>query len=152
MSKVSTAYDNLITRLAAVFTSGSGWLQIPNGYDIPANADGFLRQGYGLAIGAGVNAKREVGGHYHVDRKFTVSISREVFKLDGDASGYGSVAKSLFEDLKLVISDFETNQTLNSGQIFCSYESDSGIQAVQGDGFAFMYLSAEFSVILIEDL
>jgi hypothetical protein len=149
---ITTAYDNLVSRVAAVLTSGNGWLQIPNGWDVPSNAKGFLRQGYGLAIGAGVNAKLQLSLKLSVERKFTLSIAREVFKTDGDADGYATVAKQLFEDLKLVIKDFETNTTLNGGQIFCSYVSDTGIQPIESQDFSGMFVQSDFSVILIEDL
>jgi hypothetical protein len=151
-TKVSTAYDNLLTRLAAVFTSGSGWLQIPNGFDVPSNANGFLRQGYGLAIGQGVNKNRELSLQISIDRTFVVSISREVFKTDGDASGYGTVAKQLMEDLFSLVADFEKNTTLNTGQIFCHYESDNGIQPIENGDFSGVYVSATFTVALFEDI
>jgi hypothetical protein len=151
-SAVTTAYDNLLTRLAAVLTLGAGWHQIPNAYDIPSNSFTFLKQGYGLAIGSATNGRRELSCNIHVDRTFIVSIAREVFKLDGDASGYGTVSKDLMEDLKLVIKDFETNATLNDGLINLSYENDSGVQAIEGDDFSAMYVSANFKAILIENL
>jgi hypothetical protein len=151
-SAITTAYDNLLTRIAAVLTANDGWLQIPNAYDVASNSDSFLKQGYGIKIGSGVNAKRQLGNQMHIDRKFSLIISREVCATDGDTSTYGSVAKQLFEDLKLVINDFETNTTLNSGLIFCSYESDGGVQPVRGDNYSVVYVSAEFTTILIENL
>lgn len=151
-SAITTAVDALITRIGAVLTSGNGWLQIPNAYDIPSNAKGFLRQGFAVAIGAGTNSKLQLCNTLTVDRRFALSLSREVFKTDGDASGYNSIAKQLYEDLKLVIKDFETNSTLNTGLIFCGYESDSGIRPIEGDDFSGMFLSAEFKVQLIENL
>lgn len=151
-SAITTAYDALVTRLTAVLTTGNGWLQIPNGNDIPSNARGFLRQGWGLSIGAGVNSNLQLCNTLTVDRKILISIAREVFKTDGDASGYGSVAKQLFEDLKLVIKDFETNTTLNTGILFTGYVSDSGIQPIESDDFSGMFLSAEFKVRMFEVL
>lgn len=152
MSAITTVYDAMVTRVSAVLTSGNGWLQIPNAYDIPSNAKGFLRQGFGVSLGSGTNSKLQLCNTLTVDRRIIVSLSREVFKTDGDVDGYATVAKQLFEDLKLVIADFETNVTLNTGTLFCEYLSDTGIQAIESDDYSGMYISADFKVQIFENL
>lgn len=147
LSKASDAYDNLLTLLGTVLLSTDGWLQIPNGFDIPSNASGFLRQGYGVAINGGVNDKLVLCSELSTNRKYTLSIAREVFKTDGDATGYGTVAKQLMDDLFVAISEFEENTTFR-----INYESDTGIQPIENGDFSGMYVSATISVQMIEDL
>lgn len=152
MTNVSVAYDNLLARLLLLFPLADGWLQIPNALDIPSNSFGFLRQGFGLAIDSGVNTNRELSCHVSIDRTFSVCISREVFKTDGDSTGYGDLQKQLMEDLFLVVADFEKNVTLNNGQIFCTYKSDNGIEPIENSDFSGMYVVGTFTVSLFEDI
>ncbi len=152
MSAVTIAHDNAVTRIAAVLTSGAGWKRIPNPYDIRSNGAPFLRKGWGLAIGGGNNINLLQCSKMSVDRQFRLVISNEVFKTDGDATGYASIALALLEALKLVIKDFETDTTLNSGQTFVSYVGDQGIESIQGEDYSCMVLTAIFAIKLIEDL
>jgi hypothetical protein len=153
-SALSTAYNALVARIsdALAAVDPDGWLQIPNAYEVKSNAKGFLRQGFGIAIGVGTNAHLQLCNTLTVDRRVQIVISREVFKLDGDAAGYGDVAKQLFEDLKLIITDLETSPTLNNGITFAGYESDSGIKPIESDDFSGMYLEAEFKIQMFENL
>lgn len=152
MSNISTAYDALLARLVVLFTSGSGWLQIPNGMDVPSNSEGFLKKGYGLAVGSSTNTKRQLSCTLSTDRIFKVSIARESFLTDGDTSGYDTIQKTLMEDLFSVIRDFEKNITLNGGQIFAEYVSDTGVLPIEGDSFNFVYVSCDFKISLFDNL
>ncbi len=152
MSAISDLYDALVTRLEAVLPYASGFTRIPNPYDLSDNNDQMLRQGWGLAVGPAANANRELSCNLHVDREFTVSISRELFKLEHDVEARADVDKQLMEDLRLVFKDFEKQTTLNTGLRFCTYVSDSGIESIRGESQVFLTIRAQFRTVYIENL
>lgn len=152
MSYVSTYYDQMVARIIAVLPEASGWFRLPNAYNPEANNDQILRQGWGLAVGAGSNAHSELSSYLTITRTLSLVICREVFKTDHDTSGISTVEKTLLGDLRLIAKDFETNQTLNngSGTGFCSYEDDAGIEFLK-DG-AFMAIKANFTIKFRENI
>lgn len=152
MSAVSTAYDNLRTRVATILTSGDGWFEVPNPYNPAGNSALIQEKGWGIAIGPGQNANRELSCNIHIDRTFTLLICMALHAQDHDADKYASLVKEIYEALFSVTEDFETNDSLNSGLILCNYESDSGIQTFEADKFDFLYVQATFTTRLIETL
>jgi hypothetical protein len=152
MSLISTAYDNFHTRVAAVFTSGAGWSKLPHAYIIDRNPEIYLKQGYAVGLGTGTNTKRLQSNVTSISREFILTITREMPALDLEVSGRETFEKSLFEDLKLIVSDMETDSTLNQGQILCSYQGDGGIEYVDGDTSEFISIRAIFLIEYFETL
>ena len=152
MSQVSTAYDNFLTRVAAVLASGNGWMQLPHAYVVDKNPEIYLRQGYAIGVGAGVNTKRLLSSNVSISREFIVTITREMPALDLEVTNRQTTEKQLFEDLKLVIADVEKNATLNAGQILCSYQGDGGIEYVDGETTEFASLRATFQIEYFETI
>lgn len=136
MSAISDVYDALITRTTSVLTSHT---RLSNPYKLDENPDILLRQGYGLAIGAGENSNREFGCRLSIRREFTLSIVRRYAATDLDASGKGTTEKQIMEDAKLLVADFEENTTLTTGARIVKFLSDSGIQYVRSETDKFMY-------------
>lgn len=152
MSQISTAYDNFLTRIDAVLTSDNGWIKLPHAYNIEKNPEIMLKQGYAVSIGAGQNTRRLQSNIVSISREFAVTITRTIDSLDLEVTGRQSVEKQLFEDLKLLIADIETNTSLNAGEIFCGYTGDSGIEYVDGDTAEFAQVRATFSIEYFETL
>lgn len=150
MSAISTAYDALKTRIEAKLLPSSGWLKIPNPYEMENNSDGVLRQGYGIKI-MDATSVQAITCNYHIDRTFGIVISRECMNTDHDADGIATVEKQIMEDLVLLIADFELNTTLNTGLIFCGYLGDGGIQLIRRQQ-AYLYLEAQFKVKIVANL
>lgn len=146
LSQVSTAYDNFVSRVDAVLTSANGWIKLPHAYAIEKNPEIYLKQGYAIGISSGTNTKRLLSKTISINRQFSLTISRALDLLDLEVGGRQTIEKQLFEDLKLVIADIEGNQTLNSGEIFCQYESDGGIEYVDGETAEFAIIRAVFSL------
>jgi hypothetical protein len=149
MSAISTVFDTLKTRIAAVLTAHS---ELADAYNIEANPSLFLKKGFSVAIGAGANTKRFQSNRCSVRREMVITIARALDATELDPVGKQTTAKNLLEDLKLLISDLELNATLNAGQTFVGYESDSGIQTVVADGENFLFLQATFLVEYFESL
>lgn len=151
-SLITTLYDAMTARLAAVLTPTAGWTRIPNAYDLSANNDQMLKSGWGLAMGPAANTNLQMGGFKTQERTFKVVISAELAKTDHDVTGIGDVQKYILEALALVITDFEKTTTLNTGQGFCAYRGDEGISFVSGSDSGFLAVTANFTVQLLEQL
>lgn len=152
MSRITTAYDNFVTRVDAVLTSGNGWIKLPHAYNIEKNPELYLKQGYAIGIGSGTNTKRVQSNTISISREFIVTIVRTMDTLDLEVTGRQSVEKTLFEDLKLLIADIEGNSTLNAGQILCSYSGDGGIEYVDTETAEFNLIRANFLIEYFETI
>lgn len=152
MSQITTAYDNFVTRIDAVLTSGNGWIKLPHAYNIEKNPEIYMKQGYAIGIGAGLNTKRTFSNTISISREFNVILVRAMHTLDLEVTGRQSVEKQLFEDLKLVIADVEGNSTLNQGQILCSYTGDAGIDYIDAEISEFSLLRANFLIEYFETI
>lgn len=152
MSKVTTAYDNFVTRVDAVLTSGNGWNKLPHAYNVEKNPEIFLSQGYAIGIGSGSNTRRVQSNTISVSREFVVTIVRSMNTLDLEVSGKQTAEKQLLEDLKLLIADIEGNSTLNAGQILCSYSGDGGIEYIDTETAEFNLIRANFLIEYFETI
>lgn len=152
MSAMSTAYDLLVTRLDAALPAASGYTRIPNPYNLGENDQNILRQGYGLALGPANNAKSELSCNMQIQRIFNVVVAREFLKLEHDVDGGQDVDKALMEDMRLVLRDFETYTSLNSGNVIMGYDSDGGIELLKAESRSFLFLRAQFTMKYFERL
>lgn len=150
MSQISTAYDNFVTRVDAALTSGAGWNKLPNAYDVEKNPEIYLKQGYAIGLGAGTNTKRLQSSTISISREFNVTISRSFDYPDLEVTGRQTTEKTILEDLKGLVADIEGNSSLNSGQIFCSYQGDGGIEFVDSENAEFLSIRATFLVEYFE--
>lgn len=150
MSAVSTMFDALKVRVAAVLT---GFAELPDAYSIQKNPDLFLKKGFGIAAGPATNTRLVQSRMLSTRRQMVITISRACDATELDASGKQTTAKQLLEDLKSLVSDLELNTTLNNGLTIAGFESDSGIQSVDNEeGENFLYVQGTFSVDIFESL
>jgi hypothetical protein len=148
-TNITTAYNAMITRLAAVLTSHK---RLTNPYNLSDNTHQFLTIGYGLAIGPAENTRRILGCLITQRRELQVVITRKYFATQFDVSGKSTTEKQILEDLFLVVKDFEKSTNLNDTNLTTQYVSDSGIEFVDGDGGPFLAIRATFSLDYQEDI
>ena len=109
MSKVSTIYDTMITRLAAIFPTKK---RIPNPYNIGSNPQQYLDDGYGLALGTA----SQVNGQWcdmTIEQTFNIVLARKLFKNDTDPVMFDNFVKALREDVVTLQKDFYNVNRLN---------------------------------------
>jgi hypothetical protein len=147
-TRISSAYDQMIARIAAVLTSHA---RLPNAYAIEKNIEPHLALGYAVAIGP-ASGSRLNAGQMIIRREFSVTITRRFQALQADASTKATAEKQLMEDQMLVIKDFESNSTLNDQVTMISYVSDSGIGTVFTDKGQFLILTTTFQAQYLEPL
>lgn len=151
MSNVSTAYDALKARLATLLPSVSGYSQLTNPYDVVDNNAQFLRKGWGLAVGPAQNTNRNLCGTISVERQFRVVLTEALEALEFGIDDKHDTVKSLLESAQIVIEDFERTYKLDSDQFNCLWQSDSGINSVEGDDFTFLTLELTFNVEIFDN-
>lgn len=151
-SEITTAYNNFVTRVDAVLTSGNGWIKLPNAYRIEKNPEIYLNQGYAIGIGPGENTKRLLSNTISISREFFVVLVRTQDATDLEVTNKQTLEKTLLEDLKLLVADVEGNSTLNQGSIICSYQRDDGFEFVDGETAEFLSLRATFIVEYFETI
>lgn len=149
---ITSVYDDMLTRLATLLPSLSGWSRLPNAYAVQDNPLTFLQQGYGLAVAETTNTKQLLSKTMSQSRLFRVVLSRQVYATDLDVSGFDSAAKQLLEDARTIMGDFEQTTTLNNGQWSAEFVQDSGIQFVNAEKENFIYIEVLFSVRIFETL
>ena len=150
MSQVSTVVDNIVTRLDALLTSAAGWNKLPFAYDITKNDEKYLKQGYAFAIGPGTNSKRLQSSKVSQRREITITLTRANDTLDSDEASKKTLEKTILENMRTVVADFEGNQTLNSGEIPVEFSSDQGIQFVNDENEEFLMIQGTFFVEYFE--
>ena len=114
MSKISTVYDAMLTRLGVLYPNKT---RIPNPYNIEDNNDNFLIDGFGLIVDSSAVQPHEFC-NFNVERTFTVILTREMIATDSDETKYDSVAKLLLEDVYTLQKDFyNVNQLASEASI-----------------------------------
>lgn len=148
MSAITTIYDAMVTRISTILPNH---VRLTNPYAISENNDRFLKQGWGLAIGSGVNTEQLLSCQFTTDREFRVIISRQYYAREFDVTSKASTEKDLYEDLHLVVKDLQKHNTLNTGIYIVTYQGDDGIQNVFGERDVFLYILARVTVRYQED-
>jgi len=147
-TRISSAYDAMITRIEAVLTSHK---RLPNPYAVDRNKEVYLERGYGLTIGP-ASGQRNILQKVTVSREFGLILTRKFRARPDDEEAKAEVEKELMEDQMLVIKDFEQNSNLNDSVTTVSYVSDSGISSVFPDKGQFLVLETTFQATYLEPL
>jgi len=151
MSIITAGSDALLARLAALFPEGDGWHWLPNAYKPEENPELLLRQGYGLALGPGENTQRLVNCKFSVNRSITVVLTRKYDALENDATAKFATEKQLFEDQYRLINDLEQDVSVNGTTMYTRWESDGGIEYVEGDTDRFLMVRTEIALEYLEE-
>lgn len=151
MGKVSNVYDALASRCVAVWPSH---MRLPNPYKVEENYEQVLKQGFGIAFGAGENTNRMVSCELSVRREMLVILTRKVNANESNVTARVAVEKQLFEDQKLLIDDLESNPTLNDSVNVTSaiFVGDDGLNFVFGEKDNYIILTTRVSVEYFDNL
>lgn len=140
MSVISTAYDQMISRLGTLFPVTSATYQrLSNPYDLESNASTMLDQGWGLAIGPGSNSNRNLCSVVTTVRTMNVVLTRCADAGENDDTTRDGVVKALLEDARSVVNDFERNVRLDTSDTNCRFVSDGGVESFGGSEGSMYY-------------
>jgi len=146
MSLVSNAYDNLLARIALLFPVASGYQELTNPYDVEDNANLFLRQGWGMAIGSLTNTNLVMCPTVSSTYEGKILITRELASQESDATRKHDRVKELLEDQRRVLNDFQRSHTLETDGYEFELESGNGIQTVRVGNFSYLMIEMNFNV------
>lgn len=150
MSKITTIYDALVTRLSAIYTSH---FRLPNAYQVEQNPESWLLKGYALQVSPATNLNLKLSCQMSIARQFTVVLTREFKALDLDVTHKSTTEKDLLEDQYLLVKDFEKTVTVNDPAVAgCIFQGDSGILSVFPDKNNFLKLESIFTIRYFENL
>lgn len=149
MSKVSTVYDAMITRITALLPNHA---RLGNPYAPASNASLFLKQGYGVKIGPARDTNRIISNQKIIAREYTVVVTRKFLALENAPETKATTEKQLLEDAYLLVKDFETNTTINETAVMTSYTSDGGIEFIDKEKDHFLIVETVFTVEYLENL
>jgi len=124
MSVISTAYDNIVSRLATIYSS-STYKKLVNPYVLELNDTLSLNRGYSFSVGPGVNTKKLVGDTVTLQKEFQLINTIVNRGTERDVTIRETAEKNLLEDQFLAIDSF--HRTVLSDSWDFNYESDNGI-------------------------
>jgi len=151
MSKISTIYDGIVTRLDTLFPDHR---RISNPYFPDENSTPALRKGYGLQIGSISNPQEVLSCQLSIDRDMIITLSREFRAREFQLTKKEDTFKDLLEDQFLILKDFEGDPTLGLSGVLTNilFVSGSSIERVFDDKDNFVKLDTTFSIKYFEDL
>ena len=139
MSKISTVYDYYVSQVASLFPSKT---RIANPYSLEDNSSQFLRDGYGIRLGASNLANVDMKTIYH-GYDFIVTFCAEVVRMEHDETAFDSVVKQLNEDVFTLRKDFYDidNNNVNIDQINLASTDPVGFFVAGKNNFLFIETS-----------
>lgn len=97
MSNITTAQAAILSALATLFPSASGYTRIFNSLNLNSNPEHVLRKGYGLLIGGSDFGEAEFCS-FRDDHVYTVVLTREVVMHDSEVANIDAQAIAFKED------------------------------------------------------
>lgn len=146
MSQISTVFGAIHTRLETLLPDHT---RIGDPYDLEANNELFLRQGYGVSIGPGAFENEGIlaeGCKTATSRTFDIHVMRKFYALENDGPLKDTTALQIMEDLAIIVKDFLLEETLNDNATITDYESDSGIFKVIAEKDNFLAATISITV------
>lgn len=151
MSKISTVYDALVTKIDSVLSTG--YTRIPDPENMEDGSKRFMDKGWGCYYGGGTITEApfcQVG----IDHTFTVVCSRKLVTTDSDTAQRDSISKELMEDAYKV-----QNAVFNYDQLDIPNDivkiddiSASEIQNAFTGKVKYKFITINFLVTIWEDL
>jgi hypothetical protein len=127
VSKITEVFDNLNTRLSAIYPSAT-YKKLVNPYILELNDTLSLNRGYGFYIGPGVNTRKLLGPNVTFEREvilFNTIVNRGT---ERDVVIRETAEKTLIEDQFLAIESFHREILSDAWDL--KWDSDGGIEFV----------------------
>lgn len=151
MSKISSIYDALVTRMTAIYPTR---LRLPNAYKPDENSELVLKSSWGISVDTASNTNRQVNCSLSIERLFHVILTQKAYSSEFNIDGKVSVEKLLLEDQFLAIQDIERNPVTDptSNGAALRFLSDSGIQYVFTEKDNFYLIDTTFTIEYFEEV
>lgn len=150
MSKITTVYSAIVTKLGEVYT---GRNRLINPYELTDNAEIMTRNAWGLKV---LSASRQEQDFcdLSIERTFSFILVRQFPSVSSKANDFDAISISLLEDQHLFLDEFWNpamiGQIENISKI--DFSSISGINFLISDEKKFLYTEIEFTVTINESI
>jgi len=108
-NNINTIYDAIITEMGTIFSTKT---RIPNPYDIENNPRSLISNGWGLKVSAAVPQQQAIN-HITISQTFTITLSKEVYRLDTNTTAIDTTSKALLDDMKTLVDSIEGTSPLS---------------------------------------
>lgn len=142
MSVITTAFDDIETRLDGLFSSTHR--RLVNPYQPELNDTKALNRGWGFFIGPGTNTNRKLGCKLSIQREVTVLHTIINRGTERDITIRETAEKLLLEDQFLAIKNFEQNPVVNNDVPKFVYSADNGIEYIFTEQTNFIMIRSTF--------
>jgi len=156
MSVISDIYDELNTRIDALFTTpnfpANTFKKLVRPKDIVANESLALNRGYGWYFGEAINTNRNLSScGFSIRRPITFVNTIVARGTERDIDIRDTAHKRLLEDHYVLLANFEQTPTLLSGKAHMFFETDNGIEDVFDDMKNYLVIQSIYNVEYFED-
>lgn len=149
---ITTICNALAAKMASIYTTA---VRLPNAYDVKANNDLYLANGYGIAVGAATlpGELQEVGCHQDIVRRtFRLVLTRQLTSTEHDTSTRYAVEEAILEDARLLRRAIDQDVTLAGNLDTLDYIGDDGVEFLASDALQFLKFSMTIVVVYHDDL
>lgn len=148
-NKILQIYDEVVDLLEA--TLGTQYKRLPNPYAVDQNTYLHLNNGYGLAVGPGVDTQRYVGCLITWERVYSIILVRRMVTTQNNIGSRELIEKDLLDDLDSLRKAIYLNSTLGGLAIKSTVLDDQGVAFIDADRLKFISLEASLFVEYQED-
>jgi hypothetical protein len=148
MSKITTAYNAILTSTSALFPSKT---RLHNPYTVEENPDLVRKDSWGLKVNDGNRQDIEYC-NLSIERAFTFILLRQLVTLAGKEDGFDAITLALLEDQQsfcnLIFSPSEIGEPNSIDRIEIS--NISGIQELATGEKKYLFCEVSFNITLSE--
>jgi hypothetical protein len=140
-SKFSDVYNELRTQISTTLSTHT---ELNNPYFLEDDADVMFDQAWALSITSGVNTRRQGCPFITIGRDFVITLTQRYFSPSRDITARVEAENKMFNyqlDLLKVLVDYTSSNIID-----IRYESDNGLEFLEGDRFGFLVLQTLVTV------
>ena len=134
-TKIETIYDAIVDLIEGELTT---YTRLPNPYALDENDFLRLTNGFGVAIGAGVDTQRSIGCIITWERAFSISLVRRVVTTQSNVTKRETIEKEILVDHDLVRKAVYLDTTLGGNVMKATIVDDGGVNFIDGERQKFL--------------
>lgn len=143
MSKISTIYDLLYTKLQETLTDH---VELQYSNDIELNNDLAMKKGFAIHPGSGNITRRFGMCHYSIARNITITNTLANYGYDTLSASKKTSEKAVLENQIKIIEAIERDNQLSQNVMKIDFSGDGGIEYIHVDQKNYVMLKSVFNV------
>lgn len=153
MSNISDIIDRLRVVIPAL-TGFNDKKELRNSYDLLDNPQIILKDAWGLTVETSVGAPLPVFNEHSEARNFGIIVTKQIFRLENDATTIHTATKGLLEDMVTVNTELLKSNQLAIGDKIrkIDFVTNAGLQFIKKDKTGFLFTETVFSIQITETI